>query len=158
VAVPFAREVVVTQAPVVPRAARTAASEHRRLRELLAQVEAAFERPSPCAGIGPDVVAARLDSLRGPLTAHFEEEERGRLFEEIEERAPEQAPLCDRLRAEHAGLLGRLDSLRTASPESRRGPAWGREVRAFLADLAGHEESETDLLTRTLDGSIAAAD
>jgi hypothetical protein len=156
----------MTPAPVVPRAVRTAvrtaagtaAGEHRRLRELLAQVEDAFARPSPRAGSGPDVVAARLDSLRGPLGAHFEEEERGRLFEEIEERAPEQAPLCGRLRAEHAGLLRRLDSLRTASPESRRRPEWGHDVRALLADLAGHEETETELLTRTLDGSIAAAD
>jgi hypothetical protein len=148
----------MTQAPVVPRAARTAVGEHRRLRELLAQVENAFAPVSPRAGSGPDVVAARLDSLGGPLRAHFEEEERGRLFEEIEERAPEQAPLCARLRAEHAGLLRRLDSLRTASPEGRRAAAWNRDVRAFLADLAGHEETETDLLTRTLDGSVAAAD
>ena len=133
-------------------AAHTAAGEHRRLRELLGQVEDAFGRPSPRAGRGPDVVAARLDSLRGALGAHFEEEERGRLFEEIEERAPEQAPLCARLRAEHAGLLRRLDSLRTASPESRRRPAWGHDVRALLAELAGHEETETELLTRTLEG------
>jgi len=148
----------MTEPPVATRAARTAASEHRRLRELLAQVEDAFERPSPCAGIGPDVVAARLDALRGPLRAHFEEEERGHLFEEIEERSPEQAPLCARLRAEHASILRRLDALGTATPEGRRGPAWGRDVRALLADLAGHEESETELLTRTLDGSIAAVD
>jgi hypothetical protein len=151
-------EIAMTQPPVAPRAARTAAGEHRRLRELLAQVEDAFERPSPRSGIGPDVVAARLDALRGPLRAHFEEEERGRLFEEIEERSPEQAPLCARLRAEHASILRRLDALRTASPEGRRGPAWGHDVRSFLADLAGHEEIETDLLTRTLDGSTAAVD
>ncbi len=56
------------------------------------------------------------------------------------------------------GLLRRLDSLRAASPEARRGPTWAHEVRAFLADLAGHEERETDLLTRTLDGSTSAAD
>jgi hypothetical protein len=148
----------MTEPPVAPRAARTAVGEHRRLRELLAQVEDAFERPSPRAGIGPDVVAARLDALRGPLRAHFEEEERGRLFEEIEERSPEQAPLCARLRAEHASILRRLDGLRAASPEGRRGPAWGRDVRSFLADLAGHEEVETELLTRTLDGSVAAVD
>lgn len=148
----------MAQELVVPRAARTAASEHRRLRELLAQVEDAFERPSPRAGIGPDVVAARLDALRGPLGAHFEEEERGHLFEEIEERSPEQAPLCARLRAEHASILLRLDALRTASPEGRRGPAWGQDVRALLADLVGHEQIETELLTRTLDGSIAAGD
>jgi hypothetical protein len=31
-------------------------------------------------------------------------------------------------------------------------------VQVLLDDLAGHEERETDLLTRTLDGSIDAPD
>lgn len=143
---------------VIPRAAFNAVEEHRRLRDLLAQVEGAFGRSVPRAVTGPDVVAARLDTLRGPLRAHFEEEERARLFEEIEERAPEQAPACARLRGEHQGLIHRLDSLRGASPEARRGPTWGREVLAFLHDLSGHEERESDLLTRTLDGSIGVGD
>jgi len=146
------------QALSIPRAALTAAEDHRRLRSLLAQVEGAFGRSVARAATGPDVVAAGLDTLRGPLGAHFEEEERARLYEEIEERAPEQAPVCARLRSEHDGLIRRLDSLRTASPEARRGPTWAREVRSFLADLAGHEERETDLLTRTLDGSVGAQD
>jgi hypothetical protein len=136
---------------VLPRAARNVFDEHRTLRSLLAQVESAFNRSAPHAGSGPDVVAARLDTLRGPLLAHFEEEERARLFEEIEERSPEQATTCARLRTEHAALLRRLDSLRTAGLEDRRREGWGREVRAFLADLRGHEARETDLLTRTLD-------
>jgi hypothetical protein len=143
---------------MIPRAAFAAAEEHRRLRDLLAQVERAFGRSSPRAASGPDVVAAALDTLRGPLGAHFDEEERARLFEEIEERAPEQAPACARLRGEHGRLIRQLDSLRTASPEDRRGPTWSREVRAFIADLTGHEERETDLLSRTLDGSTGAAD
>jgi hypothetical protein len=92
------------------------------------------------------------------LGAHFEEEERARFFEEIEELSPEQAPVCARLRGEHEGLIRRLDSLRTASPESRRGPTWGRDVRALLDDLARHEARENDLLTRALDGSTPAAD
>ncbi|HSD66329.1 MAG TPA: hemerythrin domain-containing protein [Vicinamibacteria bacterium] len=146
------------QALVVPRGAHTATEEHRRLRALLAQIEGAFGRSVARASTGPDVVAAGLDTLRGPLRAHFDEEERARLYEEIEELAPEQASLCARLRGEHEGLMRRLDSLRAASPEARRGPTWVREVRAFLADLSGHEERETDLLARTLDGSIGAGD
>ena len=42
---------------------------------------------------------ARLDTLRGPLQAHFDEEERARLFETIEECAPEHAVACSKLRA-----------------------------------------------------------
>ena len=145
-------------APVLPRLARNVVEEHRTLRTLLAEVEGAFGRPSPHAARGPDVVAARLDALRGPLLAHFEEEERAGLFQEIEDCAPDQAPACSRLRAEHEGLIRRLDALRTSSPEARRRPTWIHDVRVFLRDLSGHEERETDLLTRTLDGSIGALD
>jgi hypothetical protein len=145
-------------APVLPRVARGVVEEHRALRTLLAQVESAFARSSPHSASGPDVVAARLDTLRGPLRAHFEEEERARLFEEIEERAPDQAPACSRLRDEHEGLIRQLDALRAASPEARRRATWAHDVREFLEDLASHEERETDLLTRTLDGSIGALD
>jgi hypothetical protein len=148
----------MVRAPVRPRVARDVVGEHRALRTLLAEVEEAFARPLPRKASGPDVVAARLDTLRGRLGAHFEEEEREGLFEEIEERAPDQAPACSRLRAEHEGLMRRLDALRAGSPEARRGPTWTRDVRAFLLDLSGHEERETDLLTRTLDGSIGALD
>ncbi|HYN05153.1 MAG TPA: hemerythrin domain-containing protein [Vicinamibacteria bacterium] len=148
----------MSNAPVLPRVVRNVVKEHLALRALLAEVEQAFARAAPHAASGPDVVAARLDTLRGPLRAHFEEEERAHLFEEIEERAPEQAPACARLRGEHEGLIRRLDALRGASPEARRGPTWTHDVRAFLDDLSGHEERETDLLTRTLDGSIGALD
>jgi hypothetical protein len=151
-------EAVMAHAPVVRRVSRDVVAEHRALRALLAEVEEAFERPLPRAATGPDVVAARLDTLRGRLGAHFEEEERAGLFEEIEGRAPDQAPACARLRAEHEGLIRRLDALRAGSPEARRGPTWTREVRVFLDDLSGHEERETDLLTRTLDGSIGVVD
>jgi Hemerythrin HHE cation binding domain len=145
------------QVLAVPRAAHTVAEEHRRLRALLAQVERAFGRSAPRAASGPDVVAAALDTLRGPLGAHFDEEERAHLFEEIEELAPEQAHVCARLKGEHEELIRRLDSLRASSPEARRSPTWARDVRALLADVAGHEERETDLLTRALDG-VGAAD
>jgi len=148
----------MANAPVLPRVARNVVQEHRALRALLAEVEQVFARASPHAASGPDVVAARLDTLRGPLGAHFEEEERARLFEEIEEIAPDQAAVCSRLRGEHEGLIRRLDTLRASSPESRRRPTWAHDVREFLDDLSGHEERETDLLTRTLDGSIGALD
>jgi hemerythrin-like domain-containing protein len=147
------------QAPSVTRAVQTAVSEHRNLGRLLAAVEAAFSRPGlPHAGSGPDVVAARLDELRGPLRAHFDEEERAGLFEQIEREAPEQANACARLRDEHETILRRLDTLRGASPVERRRPLWIREVRRLLDEVHGHEVRETDLLSRTLDASTPAVD
>lgn len=148
----------MTNPPAVTAVARKAVDSQRALRDLLSQVEAAFVRSPPRTGSGPDVVAARLDTLRGPLQAHFEEEERARLFETIEECAPEHAAACAMLRAEHRTLLVRIDKLRTASPEGRRGGAWVGEVRRLLDDLLGHENREVDLLTRALDGGSPAED
>jgi hypothetical protein len=144
--------------PSVTHAARTAVSEHVTLRQLLGRVIAAFGGPTALGAGGPDVVAARLDALRGPLAAHFDEEERAGLFEQIEERAPEHASACTVLRRQHQRLVQRLDALRRATPLERRGPAWTREVRSLVEEIAGHEAVETDLLTRALDGGTAAGD
>jgi hypothetical protein len=148
----------VTNPPAVATVARKAVREQRALRALFDQVEAAFVRSPPRTGSGPDVVAARLDTLRGPLAAHFDEEQRARLFETIEEHAPEHASLCSRLRGEHDTLLARLDTLRVASPESRRGGAWAASVRKLLDDLLSHEDREAELLQRALDGGTPAED
>jgi hypothetical protein len=142
----------------VARAALSAAGEQGSLRRLLAQVESAFAGPSPFSASGPDVVAAKLDELRGPLRAHFDEEERAGLFEQIERDAPEHATACTRLREEHETILRRLDTLRAASPVERRRPLWIHEVRRLLDEVHGHESRETDLLNRTLDGSTSAGD
>ena len=149
----------MANAPVLPRVVRNVVEEHRALRALLAEVERAFARPSPHAASGPDVVAARLDTLRGPLGAHFEEEERARAVRGDRGARPRPG----------ARLLPPPRRARGAHPPARRaarveprspgaGPTWTHDVRAFLDDLSGHEERETDLLTRTLDGSIGALD
>ncbi len=148
----------MTNPPVIATVARNAVREQVALRALLDQVESAFVRSPPRTGCGPDVVAARLDTLRGPLRAHFDEEERARLFETIEEHAPEHASACTRLRDEHRTLLERLDRLRAATPVERRGGGWMNEVRRFLADVLSHEDREADLLQRALDGGAAAED
>ncbi len=148
----------MTQGLSVTQAARRVVGEHDRLRGLLAQVEAAFGRSEPHAGSGPDVVAARLDTLRGPLQAHFDESERAGVFDGILERAPQHARTCARLRKEHQSLIRLLDSLRTASPLERRGAIWPREVRRFVEELVRHEAHETDLLNGALDESVSLAD
>jgi hypothetical protein len=147
----------MSQFASVARAAVRAAREHGLLRRLLSQVEAAFAGPTPFLSQGPDVVAAKLDELRGPLRAHFDEEERARLLEQIEERAPEHAVVCARLREEHNALLRRIDTLRGVAPLDRRQPTWSREVRALLADLASHESRESEVLTSALDDTTLAS-
>ena len=144
--------------PAVAVAARNAVRQQLQLRSLLDQVEAAFVRSPPRTGVGPDVIAARLDSLRGRLQARFDEEERALLFETIEAHAPEHGTACTRLRQEHRVLVTRLDSLRIASPEGRRGSGWVIRVRQFLDDLVEHEDREADLLQRALDGGTPPGD
>jgi hemerythrin-like domain-containing protein len=148
----------MTQGLSVTQAARRVVGEHDHLRGLLAQVEAAFGRSKPHAGSGPDVVAARLDTLRGPLQAHFDESERAGVFARIQERAPKHARTCARLQKEHQSLIRLLDALRTASPLERRGAIWPREVRRFVEELVRHEARETDLLNGALDESLSVAD
>lgn len=148
----------MTNPPAIATVARNAVREQVALRALLDGVEAAFVRSPPRTGSGPDVVAARLDTLRGPLRAHFDEEERARLFETIEEHAPEHASACARLREEHRTLLQRLDGLRAAAPLERRGGSWVASVRRFLADVLNHEDREAELLQRALDGGAPAED
>ena len=148
----------MTNPPAITTVARNAVRQQVVLRALLDEVEAAFVRSPPRTGCGPDVVAARLDTLRGPLRAHFDEEERARLFETIEEHAPEHAAACARLRDEHRTLLQRLDALRVATPVERRGGGWVSEVRRFLADVLSHEDREAELLQRALDGGTPAED
>ncbi len=148
----------MTQGLSVTQAARRAVGEHDLLRRLVSQVEAAFGRAAPDAGSGPDVVAARLDTLRGPLQAHFDESERAGVFDRIQEHTPRHRQACARLRKEHQRLILLLDSLRTASPLERRGPVWPREVRGFVDALLRHEARETALFSRTLDAPLSTLD
>jgi hypothetical protein len=138
--------------------ARAVAEDHRALRAVVAGIHSALDAGRARRATGPDVVAVGLDQLRGRLGAHFDEEERGGLFQQIVELAPEQANACARLRGEHVSLLARLDELRTARPEARRSAAWGAGVRALLDELDGHEARENEILTRVLDGSVEAQD
>jgi hypothetical protein len=148
----------MTPAPTVRGSARAKRFQGGSLRSLLTQVQAALESRTPQLESGPDVVAARLDVLRGRLWAHFDEEDRTGFFEEIEEKAPETAAACARLRGEHEKLLSRLDSLREASALARRGPDWSRSVRAFLHEFDAHEARETELLSTVLEGPGIAPD
>jgi len=138
--------------------AQVVSNDHRALHAVVAEIRAALGGRGPRGSQGPDAVAARLDVLRGRLGAHFDEEERAGLFEQIVQVAPDQAPACTRLQAEHLDLLARLDELRAARVEARRDEAWGSGVRVILDALASHEARENELLTPILDGAVEAQD
>jgi hypothetical protein len=145
----------MTQSPPLDTPVRQTLAEHRELHVLLDQIEQASATPGSA---DPGTLVKRLDSLRERLAAHFDGEERGGLFEQIRELAPEQAHECAKLCDEHLSLLGRVDHLRTTPPEARATAAWVEGVRTLLSELAHHEASENELLTRVLDGSTEAQD
>jgi hypothetical protein len=155
--VPFG-EVVMAPPSAGRSPAHAMAQDHRALHAVIAEIQSALDVGRARRATGPDVVAAGLDQLRGRLGAHFDEEERAGLFQQIVDLAPDQAHACARLRGEHVSLLARLDELRATRPEARRSAAWGAGVRALLDQLNGHEALENELLTRVLDNSVQAQD
>ena len=121
--------------PSVSVAAFDALRQRPLVSRLLAQVAAAFGGIGPVASCGPDVVAARLDALRGPLSAHFEDVERSASLGRF---VTAEADCVDGLRSQHRSLLSRLDHLRTVPAIDRRGAWWPRAVRGLVDDLQRH--------------------
>jgi hypothetical protein len=140
------------QPPLQTRGVLADSRDRVDIRRLLAQVLNAFGRSSPVAFCGPDVVAARLDTLCGRLRAHFAEVDTSGLLLQAAEKLPEQAAVCQKLRGEHWSMLKRLDRLRAAQPIERRGPSWALDVRSFVEDLLRHEARESELLAAAFGG------
>jgi len=144
---------VAYPSPPRPRP-RLPVGDHVVVDALVREIRAALAGEGGLAA-GLDLVAARLDQLRGRLSAHFDDEERAGLFEQVTIRLPRRRPDCERLRDDHRQLLGALDRLRAAREEARRDPAWGEGVRCLLAALADHavleDEIVVELLGRTSD-------
>lgn len=138
--------------------------EHKVLHGYLDKMEAALSALPPPGETSSWLggLASLLQDLLPLLKAHFALEEDGGFFEEIEEAWPHTARACARLREEHGTLLERFERLRA---ETEAGPS-GEEAlqalvahaRSLLKDLAHHEETENDLLFRSLDDAVAAQD
>jgi predicted protein tyrosine phosphatase len=143
-------------------AVRTAAllAEHRELRETLAGLERDLLAPPTLESVLDwcEIVLLRLRMLRAHLQSHFAQEEKGGLIEEIQRSAPEQQELCERLRREHARLLDKLDWLATQATLRIEPGRWAGGLEEMLADLARHEERESELLLRALDATPGAPD
>jgi iron-sulfur cluster repair protein YtfE (RIC family) len=134
--------------------------EHRRLHGYLEAVEAALSASAPEAAVSG--LVSTLGQLGPALQAHFAREEEEGLFDGIQEAWPHAARACDRLRGEHPVLLARLERLQA---EGKAGSVSEGAlstlldgVRSFLKDLGRHEALENELMTGSLDDSVAAQD
>jgi hypothetical protein len=146
----------MTQSPTPVTPAAQTLAEHRELNALLDDIQQTSARATTAELM--DNLVGLLGDLHGRLAAHFDGEERGGLFEQIRELAPEQAHECAKLCDEHDALLKRVDHLRTAETEVRSSPEWVAGLRVLLSELAHHEAAENELLTRVLDGGDQAQD
>lgn len=140
---------------------REVLDEHRALRELIAEIETVVCASSPVEPAGwLGAVADRLLDLEARLAAHFAVEEIG-LFDQIQEAAPDSAPACSRLLAQHGEFLHRLGQLREEAQTGKLGVGAAEftgRVSALFRDLERHEVRENELLIEVLEGSGGAPD
>lgn len=149
----------------MPRTRRSAdvLREHSALRARVATLDAHLAGPLTSTRRAPWMrrLASDLDKLAGRLRLHFRREEKAGLFDDIEAALPECAHACARLRSEHSTLLERLAAvqaeLTAPRPTVRSLQTLRRSVRALLADLAHHEETENALLLDAVEGEEIGA-
>lgn len=138
----------------------TLLDEHRALRATVAGILRDLGQ-LPRSGAAADWwedISYRLRLLRVQLHGHFAAEESAGLLERIQQQAPEHSASCERLFREHTSLLARLDELAGEASLHVDAVRWADSMKALLADLAGHEEREDDLLMRALDSTPGAPD
>ena len=136
-------------------------AEHRELQAALDALRVLAARPSRDERAWVVDLAGALRDLLPRLFAHFASEERSGLFEEIGERGPENLSAARRLREDHEHLRFRLERLHEdalAWPVPGGPRAFAARVREVLDALVEHEAFENEVLVRSLDASLAAAD
>lgn len=101
------------------------------------------ENPAPA-------LLAHLVQLREQLAHHFREEEEGGCLEEAQSRSPCLAEDVQKLQAEHAGFLKKLDGLIAGAEVLARHPAELTSLQTafsgFLSELHAHEAEENRIL------------
>jgi hypothetical protein len=135
--------------------------DHCRLQRSATALGAAIQSPAGLAARRGEL-AGRIVALRHQLADHFADEERGGLFERIQQADPASADACARLRQQHVAILSGLDRALDALPPAAAGEAtlerWTATIRVVLEQVSLHEEREAKLLYAALDGAGGAPD
>ena len=136
--------------------------QHRELHAVLDEIGACLERTrNQSAAKWMANLDSCLSRLLPQLEAHFDLEERGALFEEIEEALPDSGATCAELRGEHQHLLSDLAALRVSvemASEKDAVETLASRCRGLVGVLERHEERENELLFRALGDEIGAQD
>ncbi len=108
-------------------------------------------------------IAHLLENLRTRLEAHFQDEEKAGVFEELARRAPQHTEKSRHLLAEHDLFREQLKHLESLlSTEEGLTPAVRNqletEFRSFHDRLVHHESKENDLLQETFGQDLGDKD
>jgi hypothetical protein len=114
-------------------------AEHRRLHELVEQIEATLSRPHPSHSSLSRLLETLSESLRG----HFEHEERGGYLSEALSAAPQWSALAVRLLDEHAGFLISAERMRRGVNVAAATGDWSDLANAFADFERRFDEHET---------------
>ena len=119
--------------------------EHRRLRELVREVQRVFFGDEASATEPARSLQPQLQALRVELARHFFEEEQGGCVDEAVARRPTLAAEAREVEDEHPVLLGHLDRIIEQTPSLAP-----ESVRTLFSDFAEclltHEARETRLI------------
>lgn len=124
--------------------------EHRTVRQLAGTVEAMVAEADP-EGRWLDGLCPRLEALREQLTGHFGRESKSYLFEELPAVYPRHRRQIERLEAEHAEILRRLNAAieqagAADEPDAASTERLRSKVLALMTTLRRHEAEEDEIL------------
>ena len=135
-------------APELASMAHDVLEDHLRLRRSATALGTAIQSPTGLSTRRGEL-AGRIVALRHQLADHFAAEERGGLFERIQQADPGSADACARLRQQHVAILSGLDRALEALPPAAAGEAtlqtWTASIRVVLEQVSLHEEREAKL-------------
>ncbi|MCA9155008.1 MAG: hemerythrin domain-containing protein [Planctomycetales bacterium] len=121
------------------------ADEHHRLRDVLGEVREAVRDERTCVSTLIDL----LVELTMVLRAHFDHEENGGFFRDVEADAPHLKPRSEALRAQHVSLCERLRVVRRCAERLPKDNCWMELSAAFdefTTQFHEHETLEEELM------------
>lgn len=147
---------------------REALEEHRRLREMNAQLIEFLEQPrpepdDPAAHEWASTLSARLVALHRQVSLHFRDEDGAGVLSKLAVRYPWASNRLEALRNEHDSIAGDLQEIVSASmayaeAKTPDDPRLRSRTRDLLEAIKRHESEETSLIQELVSTDVGAGD
>ncbi len=129
--------------------------EHRTIRSWLSDLDGMLDEPS---AVKYSDFVGLLDRLVSELRSHFEFEEKAGLFEDITSKRPSADRKVTKLLRQHGELLDQFSRLLADGRSGTSIAAVTSRLRAAMAELREHEETETELVQDVLLTDLGGCD